>query len=778
MTDEHANFVHLPHIIIVPSYKESETTLIQTLSVLASHPLARHAYKVCLAMEERELGSLAKGESLKAKFHGKFRSITVTIHPGDIEGELSGKGSNVRWAARYMAERECLDRDPTPRLPLASRVLPERIPDAVVTVMDADTAFAGDYFLAVSAKYLLASPEKRQQIMFIPPLIFDRNQSDVPTVTRVTDIFWAAASVHFHFTFKQQVTHPIGIAALAAFIPPLAQSFQLRPIQFPSHSQYKSGSGMPAHKQSARTCTCSASRCLTLAAMCVPRPSSLVPPFHINSKSSRSMQKRFTRPQASATSSVTTEAMPAQWLGSYQTVPPDGRRRFVICGALWVSTTTFQTATRLHLSLAFADTGYVATRLVLGDVGISPERAFKDKLLRQEMRTIILGEMTGQSTASSRCHSVVGDAPVTFQGNSKLFASVHPLHQYPGFAVHDSEEEGEGTCHVGPRPSIVSSSESSTFTTSSGSTGPPSPIDSDSDSLASFSPAEARAPPSVPLALPIQNSKTIVPTSHQASPNARNKLRVWRIVLLLLRLYEAHLMISHLVILVVPLIIWPAVQYRLQLLMASKTSIYNLSGPETPPLDRMAPWSLARDQVLSSSIRLSQYLSLVGSIGSVVMCICYDLYHREMCLRWVESATERRNGSRTSTFATILYYLPSTLSRALSSPTQEESTMLLSKDERALMTEENDDDDIEASAADPKPPFNPMDLGIRPSPFSRRNLPWCLFDYIAIPAALFFGVAPLIYAQVCQIWTDRLVYRVSGKPQVSPASMSKEGETA
>ena len=199
MTHEHSQFVQLPHIIIVPSYKESETTLVHTLSVLASHPLAKHAYKVCLAMEERELGSLAKGESLKAKFQAKFRSITVTIHPADIEGELSGKGSNVRWAARYMAELECLECDPTPRLPLASRLLPERIPDAVVTVMDADTAFAGDYFLAVSAKYLLASPEKRQQLMFIPPLIFDRNQSDVPTVTRVTDIFWAAASVPFPF---------------------------------------------------------------------------------------------------------------------------------------------------------------------------------------------------------------------------------------------------------------------------------------------------------------------------------------------------------------------------------------------------------------------------------------------------------------------------------------------------------------------------------------------------------------------------------------------------
>jgi hypothetical protein len=260
------------------------------------------------------------------------------------------------------------------------------------------------------------------------------------------------------------------------------------------------------------------------------------------------------------------------------------------------------------------------------------------------MRTIILGELAGQSTASSRCHSVVGDAPVAFQGSGrkssdKRFASTHPLRQYPGFAINDSEEEGEGASHVGPRPSIVSSSESSTFTTSSGSTGPPSPIDSDSDSLASFNPAEARVPPPVPQCR-FNKPQNIVTPSHQASSNARNNnnLRVSSIILLLLRLYEAHLMICHLVILVVPLIIWPAVQYRLQLLMASQPSVwgYSLSRPGTPHFDHIEPWSLARDQVLSSSIRLSQYLSLIGSIGSVVMCICYDLYHREACLRWDE----------------------------------------------------------------------------------------------------------------------------------------------
>lgn len=274
MSHEHLNFVHLPHIIILPSYKESETTLINTLSVLASHPLAKYAYKVCLAMEEREVGSLAKGESLKAMFQAKFRSIAVTIHPADIEGELSGKGSNVRWAARYMAELECLECDPHPRLSLASRVHPERIPDAVITVMDADTAFAGDYFLAVSAKYLLASPEKRRQMMFIPPLIFDRNQSDVPTVTRVTDIFWAAASVYLLFVslMKTRLLIRLFVVALAAFTPPQAQSFQPRPIRFPSRSRYKLVFGMLVPKRLVRTCICSASRCLTLAGMYVHLP--------------------------------------------------------------------------------------------------------------------------------------------------------------------------------------------------------------------------------------------------------------------------------------------------------------------------------------------------------------------------------------------------------------------------------------------------------------------------------------------------------------------------
>jgi len=185
-------------------------TLTQTLSILASHPLAKSTYKVCLAMEEREAGSRAKGDTLRTQYVDKFRDITVSIHPSGLPGEAPGKGSNVGWGARWLVEREFLanaseyddDDDDEDR---ASRSHSSTIPDGILTVMDADTAFASDYFLAAAVKYLLARPEQRERMMFVPPIIFDRNQADVPGITRITDIMWA--SVYVHPSFSHPLTN-------------------------------------------------------------------------------------------------------------------------------------------------------------------------------------------------------------------------------------------------------------------------------------------------------------------------------------------------------------------------------------------------------------------------------------------------------------------------------------------------------------------------------------------------------------------------------------------
>jgi hypothetical protein len=43
-----------------------------------------------------------------------------------------------------------------------------------MTVMDADTCFAADYFAACVFHYATASPEQRRIMMFAPTTVFDR----------------------------------------------------------------------------------------------------------------------------------------------------------------------------------------------------------------------------------------------------------------------------------------------------------------------------------------------------------------------------------------------------------------------------------------------------------------------------------------------------------------------------------------------------------------------------------------------------------------------------
>lgn len=65
-----------------------------------------------------------------------------------------------------------------------------------------------------------------------------------------------------------------------------------------------------------------------------------------------------------------------------------------------------------------------------------------------------------------------------------------------------------------------------------------------------------------------------------------------------------------------------------------------------------------------------------------------------------------------------------------------------------------------------QPSFDQFDLGIAPYPHQARRMPWSFLDFLAVPGAFLFGGPPLLYAQICHIWTDRLAYKVSAKPDI------------
>ncbi|KAJ3306197.1 hypothetical protein HDU76_004883 [Blyttiomyces sp. JEL0837] len=165
---------HIVHVIIVPNYKEDMETLCETLDILASHSRAMTQYKICMAMEESEQGAAEKGQTLMKMYINSFFDITYTIHPVGRPGEIRGKSSNVAWAACEMARRGGNYHE-----------------HEIVTVMDADSAFAEDYFAAVTYHYAIASPAQRRIMMFAPCTVFDRNSNHVPVFVRVTDMFWS-----------------------------------------------------------------------------------------------------------------------------------------------------------------------------------------------------------------------------------------------------------------------------------------------------------------------------------------------------------------------------------------------------------------------------------------------------------------------------------------------------------------------------------------------------------------------------------------------------------
>jgi hypothetical protein len=108
-------------------------------------------------MEEAELDSSQKAKQLIDRYQDQFCDIIFTLHPFGRPGEVRGKSSNVAWAAREIV-RQCGG----PRV------------EEIITVMDADTTFAQDYFESLSYHYSVATPNERAVMYFCPTSVFDR----------------------------------------------------------------------------------------------------------------------------------------------------------------------------------------------------------------------------------------------------------------------------------------------------------------------------------------------------------------------------------------------------------------------------------------------------------------------------------------------------------------------------------------------------------------------------------------------------------------------------
>lgn len=158
------------HVVVLPTYKEPYDVLRETLQSLASvdYPLAK--LYVVLATEERDADHVRPiAAQLSSEFQHTFGKFLVTEHPGDIVGEVAGKGSNIAWAGRAL--KEIID---TEKIPY-DKIL--------VSTFDADTTAHRQYFSYLTKMFLEHPNRLRTSYQPIP--LFHNNVWDARAMMRV-----------------------------------------------------------------------------------------------------------------------------------------------------------------------------------------------------------------------------------------------------------------------------------------------------------------------------------------------------------------------------------------------------------------------------------------------------------------------------------------------------------------------------------------------------------------------------------------------------------------
>ena len=165
------------HLVLIPNYEETASTLRATLENLAHYPEARQRMTVVLAMEAAEEGSVAKGERLRKEFLAHFANVCCSVHPRGLPGEMQCKSANLAWAARWARQN----------LVVAGKL---KLDALVVTSMDADTLWDPRYFSALTC--LFALHPQRHLRFWQAPIRYHANIWDISPPLRLVNAYSTA----------------------------------------------------------------------------------------------------------------------------------------------------------------------------------------------------------------------------------------------------------------------------------------------------------------------------------------------------------------------------------------------------------------------------------------------------------------------------------------------------------------------------------------------------------------------------------------------------------
>ena len=158
------------HAVIMTAYNEGLETLVPSIEAVRDTTFTNERIIFVLAYEERGGEVMEQNaQELKKMFRGVFGKFLLVKHPDKLRGEIVGKGPNLTYAGKHLAEYV-----------EKKRILKENV---IVTSLDSDNRVSEKYFDDVAYEFCVR-PD-RQHYSYQPVSLFMNNIWDAPAPMRV-----------------------------------------------------------------------------------------------------------------------------------------------------------------------------------------------------------------------------------------------------------------------------------------------------------------------------------------------------------------------------------------------------------------------------------------------------------------------------------------------------------------------------------------------------------------------------------------------------------------
>jgi len=204
MPSEYPNPAKTLHVVIVTAYDESIEVLRPSIKAIEDSTFPKERIIVALAYEERGGEEMSRtARKLHQEFGKTFKDFLLVKHPDGLPGEVVGKGPNLTYAGKAVAEyfeKHHLDKE-----------------NAIVTSLDSDNHVHTKYLDNVAYEFV-AHPA-RQRLSYQPVSLFMNNIWDAPAPTRVIAVsnsFFNVISTMRPHVLRNFASHSQPLQALEA----------------------------------------------------------------------------------------------------------------------------------------------------------------------------------------------------------------------------------------------------------------------------------------------------------------------------------------------------------------------------------------------------------------------------------------------------------------------------------------------------------------------------------------------------------------------------------